>query len=290
MNTWRDFRLVRVLGAHVVSGQRTKEERMRNRYVTSLLTLGAVAVFLLGMAPAAEAELICKKIRPSGPKVCFEASTGSVVCDVVAQGVAAQLAKYCDGDPENPFCWIVIECGVYGTVDPNPVYDDYTDCLIYDANGQVVGFDINCLINGSAVCLNPDDHYNANGTAFNLPGPLTSEVAATTCEKSGGVCTGTAIVQAEDLFDICNNNWTLDFTPYEFLGELSICPGGFDTAGDCCSTNKRSDGICSKYYQANTDFVGQPGYLRTYCTLNEGDLDDNGNPKKGVPYKCIEVK
>lgn len=261
---------------------------MRKSNVLALLTLGVAAVFLLGAAPTAEAELICKKFQPSGPKVCYEVTTGSVVCDIIAQGVAAKLAKDCDGTADDPDCWIVITCSVYGTLDPYTEYPDYQQCGV-DGSFLYDGFDETCLVEGEAICYNPQFKYNANGTAFNLPGPLTSVASSTTCE-SGGICTSSTTVQAQDDYDICNNNWTLDFTPTEFFGELGFCPGGFDSAGTCCESNKRRGGLCEKPYQRDTAFEGQPGYIRTFCELPDGAFDPEGFIKKGVPYSCTDIQ
>jgi hypothetical protein len=342
MNTWRDFRLVRVLDAHVVSGQRTKEERMRNRFVTSLLTLGAVAVFLLGMAPAAEAELICKKIRPSGPKVCYEATSGSVNCLAIAQGVAGKLAKECDAVSGEGECFIVVKCSIFGTVPEANVYDE-NPLSNYETCGEILfgqfpgGTDYfpypetepsqhvlpncepPCYLRGDADCLNPDGKYNPQGEAF-VGGPLTSGSATATCD-SGGTCTSRATITGGSGEGICpNHNWTLDFTPEEFFGELSFCPGNYENfidlsdpnalvpedvgecadaldLGRCCQTDKRKNGSCFRNFQDGEPTEGQPGYIQTYCSLpaqcyqmpwgeNNPCFDSDGNIKKNVTYDC----
>ncbi len=275
---------------------------MRNRNVTSLLTLGAVAVFLLGMAPAAEAELICKKIRPSGPKVCFEAETGSVDCLTIAQGVAAKLAKDCEGLPDDEDCHIVISCSIYGTIPPGGYFPDYELCGV-DENGDFDGFpqgEYACEVTGEGFCTNPgiNDYYNENGTSFNLPGPLTAFSSSATCE-SGGICTETVTVTAQDSSSVCPNaNWGLEFTPREFFGQLGFCPGGYSEewmtyiGGQegpvCCASDKRKivngKEVCFKTYQAGEPTVGEPGFIRTLC-----EYPDGGPIQKNVKYNCEEI-
>jgi hypothetical protein len=303
MNTWHDFFPVRALHVHDLSCQRTKEERMRKRYAMSLLTLGASAVFLLGMARAAEAELICKKFKPSGPKVCYEVSTGSVEFITLAKGVAAKLAKDCDGDPSNTDCHIVVIASVYGTIPQWEDEPDYEYCGVnedFEFDGFPEGENA-CLISGEGQCGNPGINvfYNPTGTAFNLPGPLTAFSTTFTCE-SGGTCYEEVTVSAQDVSGICpNDNWTLlDFTPREFFGELAFCPGGFlddlvqyssgQWGPTCCASDKRSEIggeiTCFKPYQDGEPTEGEPGFIRTFCQYpNQGPIE------KGVKYDCNEI-
>jgi hypothetical protein len=260
-------------------------------------------VFLLSSALPAEAELICKRFRPSGPKVCWEASTGSVDCLAIAQGVAAKLAKDCDGTTGDADCHIVVTCSIYGTVPP---YEGGT-CEFDASAGTFPGCEDACSIQGQGICKNPTDHYNANGTAFNLPGPLTALGSTATCD-SGGTCVSTATVTADGQ-DVCpNSQWTLYFTPIAFKGELGFCPGGFsndvigyDCYGDeiyeCCTNDKRKkDGSCFKPYQEGEATEGEPGYIRTSCHLPQYCFDNpatclnpDGTIKKGIKYSCNEI-
>jgi hypothetical protein len=299
---------------------------MRNRNVSALLIVGVVAAFLLAAAMPAEAELICKKFRPSGPKVCYQASTGSVDCLAIAQGVAATLAKDCDALTGEGECYIVVKCSIFGTINPDDVKrkdpdPDYSYCGQI-TNGQFPGgtdcfwgIEPNCneacYIRGEGKCLNPKLHYEENGTAF-IGGPLTSNSATATCD-SGGICTSEASVDTSGVGGCPNRHWTpLEFTPFEFYGELSFCPGGYINTGgsctdcegnsqdelECCATDKRNpDGSCFKPFQVGQPTEGQPGFIRTLCTFplewcaenEELCYDDDGNILDNVPYDCNEI-
>jgi hypothetical protein len=282
---------------------------MRNRNVMSLLTLGAVAVFLLGMAPAAEAEYIkiCKKYKPSGPKVCYYVESGSIDTTLVTRGLKGTLANYCDGLPGTEGCYIVIEISIFG--DQPPYGEDADYCSTFRDSGTFAGGTIlfsedtyyePCSIEGQAVCFNPDNHYNQNGTSFNLPGPLTNTSVVTTCTKSGTCITESTLGLFDGNGGICNNNWTLDFTAYHFLGQVAFCPGGYEN-GICCASDKRdpSDDSCDRPFQEGEYTAGQPGMLWTYCQLPT-NCYKNGMPtnacfdnktgllKPGVEFDCEE--
>jgi hypothetical protein len=290
---------------------------MRNRYVTTLLTFGVVAVFLLGMAPAAEAELIkiCKRYRPSGPKVCYYVESGSVDATVIAKGVSGKLANYCDGlAPGEGDCFIVIEFAIFGDIPPEGEGADY--CRTFTNAGTLpggtllfpeVGFSSEpCLIEGQAICFNPQDKYNQNGTAFNLAGPLTESAEIITCTKGGTCITEATLGLFDDNGGVCNNNWTLDFTPYYFYGQVAFCPGGYTDppfGGQCCATDRRAgpgDQECYKNFQVGEPNEGQPGFLWTYCKLPDNCFK-NGQPttacfdkktdllKPGVEFDCVEL-
>jgi hypothetical protein len=317
MNTWRDFCLVRALDAHVLSRLRTKEERMRKRNVTNLLTLGIVAIFLLGISPAAEAELVkvCKKVTRDGPRVCVWVDTGSVDASVLAKGIPADLAKYCEGLPGDESCYIVIEYTVFGDINPTgePGYcTKFTDAGTLPG-GTLLFPDVSeaCLLYGQSVCYNPVGHYNNEGTAFNLPGPLSKTSEIITCTKGGSCLTEATLGKFEDNGGICNNNWTLDFTPFQFFGQVTICPGGFENLvepisvggipedlGDCCASDARNEnGTCGTPYQEGEPTAGQPGYLWTYCdlpancynadrTIADACLDEDGLIKADIEFDC----
>jgi hypothetical protein len=278
---------------------------MRNRNVSALLTLGVAAVFLLAAVPAAEAELICKRFRPSGPKVCWEARTSSVEFIAIAQGVAAKLAKDCTGVTGDDNCHIEIIASVYGTIQPRGRHDpDYEECGV-DSNSEFDGFPEGkdaCLIIGEGECTNPgiNNYFNENGTAF-VPGPLTNFSKAFTCD-SGGTCYEEVTVSAQGFNGICpNRHWTLvDFTPREFFGELAFCPGGFlddlvqyssgQWGPTCCTSDKRTESagggeiMCFKPYQEGQPTEGEPGFIRTFCQYpNQGPIE------KGVNYVCDDI-
>lgn len=294
---------------------------MRNRNVSALLTLGAVAVFLLGIAPAAEAELICKKFKPSGPKVCWEGSTGSVNSTVIAQGVAAKLAKYCEGLPEDENCYIVIEFSIFGENPPDEYLDENEYCYTFTHAGTLPGgtvlfpevgggFDPPCSIDGQAVCFNPNNHFNRNGTAFNWPGPLSAVSDIVTCTGGGTCVSESTLGLFEDNGGVCNNLWTLDFTPYWFYGQVAFCPGGFEyesvppapfeVSGACCASDKRNrDGTCFREYQSGEPTESQPGLLWTTCdlpaecydvdhNLTDACFDEDGLLEEGITFECEE--
>ncbi len=292
---------------------------MRKANVFTLLTLGIAAVLLLSSALPADAELICKRFRPSGPKVCWEASTGSVNCLAIAQGVAAKLAKDCTDAGED--CYVVVQCSIYGDVNPLTEKIDTAYCAP-DANGNFPG-DLplcaeGCLLEGTGQCWNPSDHFQPQGTAFTLPGPLTSLTATATCDR-GGTCVSNATITADGTAGCPNPNWSLYFTPHRFFGELSFCPGGFAPSGEtytdcdgrrqdvmeCCVNDKRNkDGTCFKPYQIGEPTEGEPGIIRSYCELPRGcwdpsfpgypdpgcfvDGDVNGLIDKDIDYNCQE--
>jgi hypothetical protein len=279
-----------------------------------LITLGVVAVFLLGMVPAAEAELIkvCKKYRPSGPRVCYYVESGSIDTTLVTRGLKGTLANYCDGLPGDEGCYIVIEISIFGELPPENESPDY--CYTFRDSGTIAGGTIlfpedtyyePCSIEGQAVCFNPQDHYNRNGTSFNLPGPLTNTSVVTTCTKGGTCITESTLGLFDDNGGVCNNNWSLDFTAYDFLGQVAFCPGGFEVmtvpplpilpvedAGDCCASDKRKTvefggeevEVCDTPFQVGTPMAGQPGMLWTKCQLPDNCVDNNGQLKNA----CVD--
>jgi hypothetical protein len=264
---------------------------MRKRDVPILFTLGIAAVFLLGATLQAEATLVCKKFKPSGPKVCWNASTGSVNCNAFVQGLAAKLAKDCSGDVNDENCYVEITCSIFGK--------SGVDCEDFPLGEDA------CYIYGIGVCENPNGYYNPNGTAFNLPGPMTEYFADTTCVK-GGNCAATATVDPEGNGGVCNRNWDLIFTPTEFLGELGFCPGGFSKQMilysdgnyglECCANSKRKGNACFTPFQVGEDTEGEPGYIRVDCELPQecyqnpdACFDENGRILPDISYDCSEL-
>jgi len=237
---------------------------MCRRIAMAVLRLSLVAAVMTTVAKDAEAG--CKNLPPY---LCASWIKGTLFCDNVLKGVAAQLAKNCN--PEQPeTCPLVTECTVFGTIGGSAACTDPT--VPPDPTTA-------CEIKGNLRCLNPNGHFNDQGTAF-IAGPISEAAGSTTCTK-GGKCVNEAEVQPSDA--LCpgpsqtggSGNWTVDFTPDEFKGKVCVCPGGFDANNTCCADANRTDaGTCSKVYGDGT-----PGCVTEFCSIDP-------NAPKGTVYSC----
>ena len=244
------------------------------------MRLCALAVFVAMVGTEAEAG--CKKLRPSGPTICASWIPGSLLCESLLKGVKATLAKDCNFETgEN--CPVDIQCEVFGTTssasngDPQCTSDTFLDP------------DAVCEIEGRLACCNPQFKYNEEGTAFNLLGPAKGGETTTLCGK-GGKCFDSSDVEF-NIDDVCNNNWTPEFTPTSFKGQICVCPGGFDDSEppQCCADTKR-DGAEGSETCVNLfgDPPGEAGCIQELCTIaEEVDLtfcDDVAT--EPIEYKC----
>ena len=242
---------------------------MRRRLVMGLFGLCFIAV-LVAMVPAT-AEAGCKNLPP---RMCAAWITGTVFCDNLINGVSNKIAKDCN--PEQPeTCPLITECTIFGTFGSDPAC---TNPLVFPDP------DADCEILGNLTCSNPNGFRNDEGASF-VPGPISEASGFTTCTK-GGKCVNEAEVQPEN-DGLCpgpsqtggSGNWTLDFTPSEFKGQVCICPGGFDDSGVCCAgADRTGSGACKKIYGDGT-----PGCITEFCTIAP-------NAPKGTEYTCKEIE
>jgi hypothetical protein len=282
---------------------------MRRIFVLSLLSLFVVTVFMVLTAAEAEAvtksTVICRKLEPRGPLICFSFTTGSEICDIISKGVSSKIVKDCDpNDLEN--CPLWLECSAFGTYvdgsmppmeeDPevcnpeSPNYDDSKRCFDPQCDpSDPLYFDPDsvCWMTGASACFNPQGHYNFLGTAFNLAGPLTEVASYTSCTKEGGRCTAQASVDPEGNGGVCNRNWDLAFTAEQFFGQVCMCPGNFDKNGDCCADQERNrNGTCKKLFG---DPAGEPGCVSAFCYY-DGEFDDYTFENPPTDYVCYETQ
>jgi hypothetical protein len=233
---------------------------MRHKNVSALLTLGAAALILVVSATGANAG--CIKLQTRGPLICGDWITGSEKCEMLIKGLPAQLADY-----------VWIQCNVLGTQDPYGILDPYD----YDFEPfNCDPFTQTCVIIGKARCTNPADFFNDNenavATAYYLPGPLYAIAETAECSK-GGKCTTDATVDPVGNGGVCNNNWDLDFTAYEFIGHICFCPGGLDENEFCCADEGRTDGECETYWNDKyPELAGQVQCLTEKCTYSNRNL------------------
>jgi hypothetical protein len=248
-----------------------------------------VAALLLVTPQTANAG--CKKFQPSGPLICASWITGSTVCDNLIRGIAAKLAKDCEMGNEDA-CLVEITCTIYGTQKKYnkksfPTQPDRGCEPTYDMYSDTFALPLDCEVPGILACANPNDFYNPQGTAFNYPGPLSSDFAETTC-YNGGKCEAAATIDLNGGDYLCpNDNWSfIDFTAQQFFGEVQLCPGGFDAFGEkCCADGVlNDDGTCKKEYGID----GKPGKLQEFCYVDPKKLikKDDGTAVPGVAYTC----
>jgi len=247
---------------------------MCKRIVIGLLHMSVITVLMAMLGTEAEAGICTNCTKQTGDvctawktigstKYCSCWCTGSEICDNLILGLPSSTAA-CS----------VTTCSVFGTVGSLQCEDRNV-------------LEENCEIEGIALCLNPQDKFNPQGTAFNLPGILTAVTGDTTCTK-GGKCTNFAELDPEDTGDICNNNWTfLTFTAREFKGESCFCPGGYDLDpqfnlnAKCCNTCDRNmDGSCQQVYGDGT-----PACIRQFCEVNLSNYQRGDN----LLYTCTRI-
>ena len=110
------------------------------------------------------------------------------------------------------------------------------------------------------------------------------------CYRKGN-CTTFATVEPDGNGGVCNNNWTLLFTPEMFYGQVCVCPGGFDMAGTCCANEKRNGDYCRDANEVNGVF-GVADCLTEYCTWDgEGNFftDYSFDQEFPDPYDCNPI-
>ncbi len=250
---------------------------MGKRIAVGLLRLSLIAVFVAIAGREANAAVCSTKYTTGayckssysigGLPVCTLWCTGSEICDNLVTGVPSSLLKACESAPET--C-PTITCSVFGTLGSA----ECADPTVPGSPGQ------ECAIEGVAICWNPQEKYNAAGTAFNLPGYLTGVAENAFCTK-GGKCTGYAELDPDPgTMEICNNNWTFQtFTAKVFKGETCLCLGGVDSSGTCCATADRTDGKCTVPADLSEYCVQQ------YCKANLASYELG----KNILYDCVPI-
>jgi hypothetical protein len=234
---------------------------MRERFVIGLMRLGIAAALVASIGTEAQAGCFYS----GGTRICTSWYTGSEICDNIIRGLPSSLLKDCT--PPDAFgngTCPTLTCSAFGTVGDcsNPTSDT-------------------CSIEGVAICLNPTDKYNAQGSAYNLPGYLSEVAKSVTCSKNNGRCYGTAELDP-DGFGICNNNWSfLTFTATKLRGEVCYCPGGYAN-GQCCATSDRDPfGACKT--------AATPVCNMEYCTADLSNYKCTKDGCSSIPYTCQPI-
>jgi len=267
------------------SGSRgpTANDKGRNhmcrRIVMGLTRLSLVAVVVAMVARDAEAG--CRTLPPY---MCADWIQGSLFCENLIKGVASKLTKACD-TVADPDCTVDVTCSVFGTV----AADGVTETL--ECNNELVPpvDGAECLLKGELACCNPQFHYNDNGNAFNLAGGPFSGSGSTTC-TTGGKCFNSAAVDFE-LDDVCNNNWTPDFSPTEFKGEVCYCPNWSDNSDNvqcCADAREDGQGNCVRLFEG-IGGAGTAACLQELCTLDSASIEFCGEHPP-TEYQCTVIE
>jgi hypothetical protein len=245
------------------------------------LSLAAVAVAMV--APDAEAG--CRNLPPT---MCASWIQGSLFCENLIKGVASKITKTCN--TQNPeTCTVDVTCSVFGTVEADGTTSPACNSdLVPPTEGA------ECLLKGELACCNPQFHYNENGNAFNLAGGPFSGSGSTTC-TSGGKCFNSAAVDFE-IDNVCNNNFTPDFSPTEFKGEVCYCPNWDDVVStdpeyvrQCCDGPEQNpDGSCKRLF-SGTDGAGTQACIQEYCTIDPNLIQFCGDHPPSE-YTCTVIE
>ena len=214
----------------------------------------------------------------SGVKYCTLWCTGSEICVNTISGLSGSISKECTTGENCP----VTECTAYGTVDPD------TGQSSPDCTSDLGSLNPACGLAGLAVCTNPNNHFNWNGTPYTLAGSIGSASDYLVCDKKGK-CTTLLKLEPQFSSEICiNPNWHfLTFTASEFKGQSCFCPGGYDGDGDCCETSERTSGQCSAEYGTGAS-AGTPTCILQLCTVDLSRYNPFTN--FDLAYSCNETR
>lgn len=263
---------------------------MCRRLVIDVLRMGVIAVLMAMLGTEAKAatctatktsssQTCCSwKTTSSGFKYCALWCTGSEICTNTITALGGNVVNGCESTGTCP----VTECAAFGTVS--------TDTSTGACDTSLDALNETCGIKGIAVCTNPADHFNVNGTPFTLPGVQEAIGNVTTCDKKGK-CTNELKLEPSLTSDVCiNPNWNfVTFTASEFKAHTCLCPGGFDDEDprQCCATSDRTvvGGVstCSKLYGTG-DSIGTPTCMTAFCSVDLSTYNPFTN--FSLPYDC----
>jgi len=262
---------------------------MCKRLVNSLVLVGVVATLVATLATEATAatcttsktlstQSCCSwKTTSSGVKYCALWCTGSQICVNTIFGLSGNIVKDCTPGETCP----VTECSAYGTAE--------AEGTVGSCDESLDNLNPTCGIEGVAVCTNPNNHFNVQGTPYTLSGIEQTIGDVKTCDKKGK-CTNQLKLEPTNTSEICiNPNWHfLTFTASKFKGKTCFCPGGYDNTTDpgpqcCADSSRKTDGTCVTKYGTG-DSIGTPTCLKSFCSVDLSTYDPFTN--FDLPYDC----
>jgi hypothetical protein len=237
-----------------INNKKKEEEMLKKFLFISLACIGVMAI----LVPQVDAGCCCK------PRMCCPCISGSLICEAkYLQVWGSELCDELGNCPE-------VTVNVYGIPEG--------EALTLDAAGKPDLLDY-LPVPGVACCANPGVGSVKNpkktpeevteGRPFRWPSSVGASGTANCDHKNN--CRATVIVDPSDENFCVNPNWEpLGWTPgcafddcqdqYTYRKQSFMCPGAYDSKGDCCATAERVGGVCK--------YPGEEREMIEDCTMD----------------------